>query len=409
MSELESIDSLESVSLMPDSILLDMLCSDIFTGDIDTSIIETSLNNTNTRTNPKQEESMSIKCTECGADDSLVNDISNGIVVCKQCGQVSDNIINMSAEWRNYDNTSGGSSAERCKTITNPHLPKSSLGTSIAGKYNTKLKTLNGWNAMPYEERSLNIVLKKIQKHCRKSNILKCIEDDAKIMYKNISMIRHITGKNKGSKVIFRGINREGLIAACVFYACVRKGKTRAPSELAIIFEIGYTDMTNGMKLFHKLLRMISKSDITFKIQSSLPEHFIPRYCQILKINKELTKNLITINRNIQNINMASTHTPKSIAVGSIWLIIDRHNIPITKRYIAKLFKISEVTISKTFNIIKPYYDILIDNNKTSLILKKLNSKRSTITLPLELQEKYNIITLDINKDINSTQINLKK
>ena len=43
------------------------------------------------------------------------------------------------------------------------------------------MKTLHGWSAMPYKERSLNEVFKIIQAKCHKGNILKCIEDDAKM------------------------------------------------------------------------------------------------------------------------------------------------------------------------------------------------------------------------------------
>ena len=63
-------------------------------------------------------------------------------------------------------------------------LPQSSTATTISGNCSSRIKTLHGWSAMPYKERSLNEVFKIIAAKCQQGNILKCIEDDAKIMYK---------------------------------------------------------------------------------------------------------------------------------------------------------------------------------------------------------------------------------
>ena len=52
---------------------------------------------------------------------------------------------------------------------------------------------------------------KKITQKCSEGKIMKCIEDDAKIMYNNICDCKHMTGKNKGKNIIIRGINRESL------------------------------------------------------------------------------------------------------------------------------------------------------------------------------------------------------
>ena len=65
----------------------------------------------------------------------------------------------------------------------NPMLPQSSLGTTITRR--CKIQTLHRWSAMPYKERSKYIVLKEIENKCKQANIIKCIEDDAKIIFNN--------------------------------------------------------------------------------------------------------------------------------------------------------------------------------------------------------------------------------
>ena len=50
-------------------------------------------------------------------------------------------------------------------------LPRSSLGSTIGG-CNNKQSALQIWGAMPYKERSLNIVLKEISSRCKKGKNL---------------------------------------------------------------------------------------------------------------------------------------------------------------------------------------------------------------------------------------------
>ena len=73
---------------------------------------------------------------------------------------------------------------------------------------------------MPYKERSLNEVLTNITNKCFAFGITENIISEAKIMYKEVDDCKHNIGRNKGKKIITRGTNRKGLIAACVFYAC---------------------------------------------------------------------------------------------------------------------------------------------------------------------------------------------
>jgi transcription initiation factor TFIIIB Brf1 subunit/transcription initiation factor TFIIB len=239
---------------------------------------------------------------------------------------------------------------------------------------------------MPYKERSLYNVLKEIQEKCRDNSILKCIEDDAKILYKNISECRHIRGKNKGKAIIIRGSNRKSLIAVCVYYACLRKGQTRSPKEIADIFDLKYTDITKGCKTFIKLMK-IKKMEYIFN--SSKPEHFIPRFCKTLHINSEYTEQAVKIAKNIVRLNIASVHTPLSIATGSILLLTDIYDLAINKKMIATTFSVSEVTISKAHKELINYKNILLNDDATDKVAAALEIERKKIQMPESLKIRY--------------------
>lgn len=349
-----------------------------------------------------------IHCSHCNSSDNIVTDTAEGIIVCTGCGTILENILDEKPEWRDYAGDDSKGDNGRCNFPTNHFLPQSSLGTSIACSNRSKLKTLHRWSSMPYRERSLHIVLKDIQTRCRKFSILKCIEDDAKILYKNISECKHLSGKNSGKNIIIRGDNRKGLIAACVFYACLRKGHTRSPKEIATIFGIKYTDVTKGCKTFIKLIK-IKKMD--YEVSSSSPEHFVERFCKELYIKKEYIEQAIQIAKNIQKLNIASVHTPLSVATGSIHLMIEINSLPITKKIVAKKFSVSEVTIMKAFKKLEKYKKILINDELTEKFVEILNKEKHKLEIPEILKEKYkNLNNLDDNEhNINNYIFNLKQ
>lgn len=328
-------------------------------------------------------------CDNCNSFDNVVEDNTEGIVLCKNCGTILGDLMDKNPEWRDYGND-GKASNNRCSYTSNAFLPQSSLGTSMAGIGMNKVKILHGWSAMPYRERSLNLVLKDIQHRCRKAGILKYIEDDAKILYKNISECKHVSGENKGKNIIIRGNNRKSLIAACVFFACKRKGKTRSQKEIGKIFDLKYTHVTRGCKTF---LRLIKIRKMQYDFNSSTPEHFIYRFCRSLHISKEYANQAVNITKNIQKLNIASVHTPLSVATGSILLVAELNNIPLTKKLIATKFDVSEVTITKAYRKLEGYKHIITNDELTDKLVKVIDERKSNSKVPDALKKRYDRIS----------------
>jgi transcription initiation factor TFIIB len=348
-----------------------------------------------TQSNSIKEKSTEKKlyCQNCKNSDNIIEDFSNGIIVCTYCGQVIDNILDSNPEWRSFEDDNK-QNTNRCGSGVSKLLPQSSLGTTISGAYKSRLKTLHSWSVMPYRERSLHLVFKDLQEKCSSMTILKCIEDDAKIMYKAISECKHKEGKNKDKNIIIRGKNRKSLLAACIFYACRRKRVIRNASEIAEIFNIDATDITRGCKNFHKL---INTGNITIDTGASLAEDFVARYSKDLGIKDKYIQQTIQLAKNIKNMNIASTHTPLSLAISSILLMASHNNIKeIDKKILSKKFDVSEVTITKTYNKIIKYKNILFDDTKVQHYINKQKNKQINHVIPntvLLRFKKFNIPT----------------
>lgn len=357
--------------------------------DIDTySTIIDQLYNDNDNDKDYSDKICSIWCNKCN-DDKIIEDTTHGNLVCTGCGDIISNLVDSHAEWRNYDDDNKKNN--RCSLPISSLLPQSSSATSIGG-CSSRVKTLHAWSLVPYNERSLKEVFDKIEACCEIGSIEKCIQHDAKITYKLISDCKHITGNNIGKKIIIRGKNRNGLIAACILNACKKKFKTRSPKEIAKIFDLEYTDITKGCKLFKKLAKL---KQLDCKLNPSTPEQFILRYCNELKIKYEFTQQAVKIAENVQKLAIAAVHTPLSLATGSIYLMISLNKLNISKKTIADKFDVSQVTISKTFRKLEPFASILVNDVICDKLGSYIKIYQENIIFDDSLKVKF--IRFDIN------------
>lgn len=308
-------------------------------------------------------------------------DKSQGTIVCHKCGSVLSSVINNNPDWKTFDDK--GNNA-RCSSTTNPFFPQSSLGTSIAGPGFKTLKMLQKWQQMPYRERSLYKVHKHIEDVCRIYKVVKCIEDDAKIIYKNISETKHADG----TFVIIRGVNRKSLIASCLFFAYKKNNQARNIKEISVMFNINFKQLTKGCKIFMRLLRMnISAFKNSFEINTTAPEHFVIRYHKMLDLDKKYIPELIEMTKNINKLHLASTHTSSSIALCVLIMLLKHYNIKIIKRDISKKIGISEVTVIKTHKKLIPYKNIIMSNDETNIIVNKINNMRNNTKIPKKIEK----------------------
>lgn len=310
-------------------------------------------------------------CKFCNCKN-MVLDSNKSMYTCGDCGIESREVFDQRPEWTNFED--GHQENGRCGIATNPFLPKSSMGTVIGGSGYSRLRTIQSWDQMPYRERSLSEVLQHIDSKLKIYKITKAVIDNAKILYKNISEIKHADGLNKGKNIIIRGLNRRGLIAACAYYGAKLQGTPRSTKEIADIFGLKITQVTRGCRRF---LELINYQSLAYNLHSSHAQDFIERFGYKLKLKKSHIDIAIKIAENINKLDIASDHQPTSVAAGSIMLMSHIYDLNIPKKSISDIFGISEVTITKTFKKIFPYKKILISDELTNILLKKINQKIS--------------------------------
>lgn len=331
-----------------------------------------------------------VKICKLCSSKNIVFDSTKAVYICIECGCEIGEIFECKPEWTNYEDNNHDNS--RCGVATNPFFPKSSTSTTIKGLGCYKMKMLQSWDQFPYKERSLAEVLNVIEHNLKKYKITKSIIDNAKILYKNLSEIKHTDGINKGKSIIIRGLNRRGLIAACAFYGAKLQNSPRSTKEISDIFGLDEKQVTKGCRRYLELRNYETMSKL-FALNAC---DYITNYGYKLGLFKQQIEMALKITNNITKLDIASDHQPTSVAAGSIMLLSDIENLKLSKSNISNVFQISEVTIMKTYKKILPYKNYVLNDT----IIEKMIEK-----MKIKIQKNKDIIINDKNVFLSSDTI----
>tara|TARA_B100000424_G_scaffold244013_1_gene213998 strand:- start:23107 stop:24156 length:1050 start_codon:yes stop_codon:yes gene_type:complete len=290
-----------------------------------------------------------------------------GFLVCvnDKCGIIYKDIVDSSAEWRYYGaDDNKNADPTRCGLPINPLLKESSYGCKImcapSSSYEMrKIKRYTEWQSMPYHEHARWDDFQFITCMATNSGLPKIIIDDALRYYTTISKAK-----------TFRGLNRDGILAASIYIACSINKNPRTAKEIALIFKLDNTSATKGCKnaltIINDLEAEFINNDKTV-LHKTTPSTFIARYCSKININHELTQYCLFIAQIIEKRDLIPENTPHSISAGIVYFVSQICNLNITKKDINIISGISEVTINKCFK--------KLENIKELLVPKKIQEK----------------------------------
>jgi transcription initiation factor TFIIB len=293
-------------------------------------------------------------CDVCLSSLSLTEE---GYMSCSnnKCAIIYKDIIETSAEWKQYNENSTDQS--RCGMPINPLLEESSYGCKVlcnnTSSYEMrKIKRYSEWQSMPYKEKSQYDEFQRIINMAQNGNISKIIIDDAIRYHKIIS-----------DNTTFRGLNRDGIIAASIYISCRINQTPRSAREIAKIFHLDNTSATKGCKNAITIINTIEQ-DLCQSEKSDFgttnSESFIERYCSKISFPQDLIKLALFVSKIINKKNLIPENTPPAIAAGIIYFLINEFNLDISKSTINQISEISEVTINKCYKKVDTFKEQLI-------------------------------------------------
>ena len=130
----------------------------------------------------------------------------------------------------------------RCGMPINPLLVQSSYGCKVMCLGRTtyemrKIRRYTEWQSMPYKEKSQYDEFQRITIMASNAGLSKLIIGDAMRYHKKIS-----------EQKTFRGLNRDGIIAASIYISCRVNDNPRTAKEIARIFNLDNGSATKGCK-----------------------------------------------------------------------------------------------------------------------------------------------------------------
>lgn len=307
-----------------------------------------------------QDKKLCQKCEQVDENDLIKSD---GYIVCTKCGTVVSERISDCAEWNNYTDSAGRSSNNsRCgssvkTTDINPYtneltsfMPKGVKNVCIKDgkivRYDiSKLHIQNTYN---HRQKSFNIV-ETLLERITNDKYSKRVLITAKLLWAEIA---------KTKKVTRAGV-RKGLIACCLYYACVHHDCTRSPMEICSDFNMKDTKQFNkGDKEFKQTFEVIPKwSHLLIKTSNS--EDYFSRFCSNLEMDniiregtsfllaKECREMYGDVKIKLRGL------FPKSASSGIIYWVLRKKGNNVTKTKIAQSLGICSPTLSKTVKIIE--------------------------------------------------------
>ena len=301
-------------------------------------------------TNNEDEDIDNEMCRNCNTITDFK--IEDGYKWCSECGENNGIFIDTTPEWRFYGSEDSKSSdPTRCGMPVNNLLSNMSCGTMISSKGNSpevkRLRTIHKYITSNYNDRAILSIFENLNIIASNNNINSMIVDQAKKIYKDIRDIK-----------ISRGINRDALVATCLMASLNINNVSRSQKEIAEIFNINQSHITQGRKKLLELNNYI-KNNLIYSINITTPENFIPRFCSSLDIEDKYIDLMKLICKKVQKLPDISENTPPAIASGIIYFICYLCKLNISKKKISDICKISEVTINKCFKKLLIFVDLL--------------------------------------------------
>ncbi len=282
--------------------------------------IETSIND------------LSNLCPECSG--KIISIPEKGEIVCRQCGLViSERTLDISHSGKRAFTKQEKESRERTGSPISILLPDMGLSTIIDKNSikNPDLKRAAKWNSrMTWDKRNMLIATTELKRIASNLNLPNHIKKSAIRLY-----IKAFKRK------LLRGRSINGMVAACLYFACREK---QIPRTLQEILEQTNVSAKNVRRCYRTLIR-----ELNLKVPSTDPISLIPRYIAELNLDAKTEKTTINLLRSFISKFSTSGKDPKGLCAGALYLVSKIMNKRVSQKEIANLVGVTEVTLRSRY------------------------------------------------------------
>jgi transcription initiation factor TFIIB len=298
----------------------------------------------------KSQKQRDVICAECG-EGVFEQHFSDGFEVCLNCGVVKEGIIDNSAEWRCFTNSAGGKdySNVRCGDAASALFPETQLNTYIGGR-DKRLQRVHQWTNLTPKERNLHQIYKEFEQIGTNNrlgkNVIGCAADFYSQLYSEME------NQNCGVK---RCNVRQGLKAACLYFACKRMNTPRERKEIAEMLKTSTKIVTKGCNSFLDIM-----GGDFIKMDPFKPQDFVERFSQALDIQYPMQKKLERVVEYVAGLDELADSTPTSVTAACIYFLAVEQGLDITKGDLHEKCGSSEVIVGKMYSKFEPHREEML-------------------------------------------------
>ncbi len=285
----------------------------------------------------------SNSCPEC--EGKVISLHEKGEIVCGQCGLViSERIVDVAHSGKRAFTKQEKESRERTGSPISILLPDMGLST-IIDKTSIKspdLKRAAKWNSrMTWDKRNMLIATTELKRIGSNLNLPNHVKKTAIRLY--IAAFK---------KKLLRGRSINGMVAACLYFACRER---KIPRTLQEILDETSISAKNVRRCYRTLIR-----ELNLKVPSTDPISLIPRFIAELELDTEAENTTVKILQSFISKFSTSGKDPKGLCAGALYLVCKMKDKRVSQKEIANLVGVTEVTLRSRYKELVKMLNILI-------------------------------------------------
>ncbi|MFX1395095.1 MAG: transcription initiation factor IIB family protein [Promethearchaeota archaeon] len=273
-------------------------------------------------------------CLECGGNISLLQE--KGEIICNNCGLIiSERNIDITNEGERYFNAEEMAKKRKIGPPTNTLL-NNHHSTFLKKNYfkNPDLKrAVKQNNFLEWRQKNLITAANEIKRIAANLRLPDYVKDASMLLYKKY--LKHN---------ILNGRSISGMIAACLYYVCRANKISRSLKEIS-----NRTSKINeNMKEVYSCYKSLIK-ELNLKPPPPDPVSFVPRLIAELDLDPKVESPTIRVIRAFVSRACSAGRDPRGIAAGALYLVCRMINIKVSQKEIAKIAKITNITLCKRY------------------------------------------------------------
>ena len=285
----------------------------------------------------------SNSCPEC--EGKVISLHERGEIVCGQCGLViSERIVDVAHSGKRAFTKQEKESRERTGSPISILLPDMGLSTIIdkTSIKNPDLKRAAKWNSrMTWDKRNMLIATTELKRIGSNLNLPNHVKKTAIRLY--IEAFK---------KKLLRGRSINGMVAACLYFACRER---KIPRTLQEILDETSISAKNVRRCYRTLIR-----ELNLKVPSTDPISLIPRFIAELELDAEAENATIKILQSFISKFSTSVKDPKGLCAGALYLVCKMKDKRVSQKEIANLVGVTEVTLRSRYKDLIKMLNIMV-------------------------------------------------